>query len=339
MAELRPAEGNAAFYLGLIALRQARWGDAVESFRSAVEQAGAAARRAPQPGARARAAGPARRGGGGRGRGGRRARATTPGRCCSGAWWRCKREDPEVAEGRLAKARELFGDPAGAAALVLGGGARRRIGRGHGARRGHRAGGRRPRGRTTRCCGTTWRCCWRPPATLAEAEQVLRAALAEEPSLPQLSKNLGDLLYRAGRYEDAQEAFDRAAKLAPDLGDDLYFKLGNLAFRAAGPGPRARLLAARRGAQPGAPAGALQPRDPGRARVIVDDEEGFKALTRRVSREAGLTLDAYKDKCLRRRLAGPDARVQRAYLRRVHGRARPEAGGVGEAARTRSRST
>jgi chemotaxis methyl-accepting protein methylase len=36
--------------------------------------------------------------------------------------------------------------------------------------------------------------------------------------------------------------------------------------------------------------------------VILDDEEGFKALTRRVSREAGLTLDAYKDKCLRRRL-------------------------------------
>lgn len=36
--------------------------------------------------------------------------------------------------------------------------------------------------------------------------------------------------------------------------------------------------------------------------MIVDDEEGFKALTRRVSRDAGLTLDAYKDKCLRRRL-------------------------------------
>ena len=66
---------------------------------------------------------------------------------------------------------------------------------------------------------------------LAEAERVLRATLAEEPSLPQLSKNLGDLLYRGGRYDEAQEAFDRAAKLAPDLGDDLYFKLGNLAFR------------------------------------------------------------------------------------------------------------
>lgn len=36
--------------------------------------------------------------------------------------------------------------------------------------------------------------------------------------------------------------------------------------------------------------------------MIVDDEEGFRALTRRVSRDAGLSLDAYKDKCLRRRL-------------------------------------
>ncbi len=36
--------------------------------------------------------------------------------------------------------------------------------------------------------------------------------------------------------------------------------------------------------------------------MTMDDEEGFKSLTRRVSREAGLTLDAYKDKCLRRRL-------------------------------------
>ncbi len=34
----------------------------------------------------------------------------------------------------------------------------------------------------------------------------------------------------------------------------------------------------------------------------LEDDDGFRALTRRVSREAGLTLDAYKDKCLRRRL-------------------------------------
>ena len=36
--------------------------------------------------------------------------------------------------------------------------------------------------------------------------------------------------------------------------------------------------------------------------MSADDEAGFMALTRRVSKDAGLTLDAYKDKCLRRRL-------------------------------------
>jgi tetratricopeptide (TPR) repeat protein len=63
------------------------------------------------------------------------------------------------------------------------------------------------------------------------AEAALRAALAEDPSLPQVSKNLADILYRNGRYEEAREAYERAAKLAPDLGDDLYFKLGNIAYK------------------------------------------------------------------------------------------------------------
>jgi tetratricopeptide (TPR) repeat protein len=49
--------------------------------------------------------------------------------------------------------------------------------------------------------------------------------------MAQVSKNLGDLLYRAGRYDDAFEAYERAAKLSPDLGDDLYFKMGNIAFK------------------------------------------------------------------------------------------------------------
>jgi protein O-GlcNAc transferase len=66
---------------------------------------------------------------------------------------------------------------------------------------------------------------------VAGAEAALRAALAEDASLPQVSKNLADILYRNGRYEDAREAYERAAKLAPELGDDLYFKLGNLAYK------------------------------------------------------------------------------------------------------------
>jgi tetratricopeptide (TPR) repeat protein len=64
-----------------------------------------------------------------------------------------------------------------------------------------------------------------------EAEELLKAALADEPSLPQLSKNLGDLHYRAARYDDAWDAYQRAVKLQPELGDDVYFKLGNIAYK------------------------------------------------------------------------------------------------------------
>jgi len=63
------------------------------------------------------------------------------------------------------------------------------------------------------------------------AEQLLAAALEDDPTLPQLSKNLGDLYYKSGRAEDAQAAYQRAVKLAPGLGDDVYFKLGNLALK------------------------------------------------------------------------------------------------------------
>ena len=66
---------------------------------------------------------------------------------------------------------------------------------------------------------------------VARAEAMLRAALAEDAALPQISKNLADILYRNGRYDDAREAYERAAKLSPELGDDLYFKLGNIAYR------------------------------------------------------------------------------------------------------------
>jgi tetratricopeptide (TPR) repeat protein len=66
---------------------------------------------------------------------------------------------------------------------------------------------------------------------LAGAEELVRAARRAEPSLPQLSKNLGDLAYRASRYDEAWDAYHRAVELVPDLGDDVYFKLGNIAYK------------------------------------------------------------------------------------------------------------
>jgi tetratricopeptide (TPR) repeat protein len=53
----------------------------------------------------------------------------------------------------------------------------------------------------------------------------------EEPGCPQLHKNLGDLHYRAGRYDEALEAYLRAAKAEPELGSDVYLKLGNIRLR------------------------------------------------------------------------------------------------------------
>ena len=65
---------------------------------------------------------------------------------------------------------------------------------------------------------------------VAAAETMLRET-GDEQALPQLHKNLGDLFYRSGRYEEATRQYDRATQIDPTLGDDVFFKLGNLAFR------------------------------------------------------------------------------------------------------------
>jgi tetratricopeptide (TPR) repeat protein len=64
------------------------------------------------------------------------------------------------------------------------------------------------------------------------AAALLDTALGDEPVVPQIWKNRGDLHYRGGRYDDAAAAYRRAVRLQPDLGDDVHFKLGNIAYRA-----------------------------------------------------------------------------------------------------------
>lgn len=56
-------------------------------------------------------------------------------------------------------------------------------------------------------------------------------AAEESPGLAQAHKNLGDVAYRKGRPDEAAEHLRRAVELAPDLGDDVCTKLGNLCFR------------------------------------------------------------------------------------------------------------
>ena len=64
-----------------------------------------------------------------------------------------------------------------------------------------------------------------------EARSMAERALHEDAALPEVHKNVGDLNYRLGRYDDAMESYLRATKVRPDLGGDVYLKLGNIRLR------------------------------------------------------------------------------------------------------------
>jgi tetratricopeptide (TPR) repeat protein len=227
---MRPDDTDAHFHLGLVALRQGRWAEAVEALRFAAEKGGGRApvlqnlavgleqmgRLAEADAAFAEAV----------------ARAATDPRALLG-WGvvALKRgRGPEAIE-RLDRARELAEDglPPGPvwywarslAAIVAGRDAEALPVAEEGlARFPHSAA---LRNNAAVLCEQR--------GELEKAEQLLVTALEDDPALPQLSKNLGDLLYRTGRAAEAAQAYRRAVKLAPRLGDDVYFKLGNLAFR------------------------------------------------------------------------------------------------------------
>jgi tetratricopeptide (TPR) repeat protein len=229
VAELRPADAGAAFFLGLIALRQARWEEAAASFRQAVEKGGSRVpalhnlalalermgRLDEAESAYADAAG----------------RARDDARVMLGwAVVALRRSEYQVSEGRLARARELAGNKP-IPALWYWASTLASIGLDDldSARRTAEAGATAYPANAV--LGNNLAVLRELGGDVAGAETMLRAALAEDASLPQISKNLADILYRNGRYDDAREAYERAAKLAPELGDDLYFKLGNIAYR------------------------------------------------------------------------------------------------------------
>ncbi|HMA25439.1 MAG TPA: DUF4388 domain-containing protein [Gemmatimonadaceae bacterium] len=64
-----------------------------------------------------------------------------------------------------------------------------------------------------------------------EARAVADRGIHEDPAVPQLHKTFGDLQYRATQYDDALESYLRATKIHPDLGSDVYLKLGNIRLR------------------------------------------------------------------------------------------------------------
>jgi tetratricopeptide (TPR) repeat protein len=63
------------------------------------------------------------------------------------------------------------------------------------------------------------------------AEAAYRRAMEEDGDLPQAHKALGDALYRRGAYDEAAECYRKAVQMAPDLGDDVYFRLGNIHYK------------------------------------------------------------------------------------------------------------
>jgi tetratricopeptide (TPR) repeat protein len=229
VTDLRPSDSSAPLFLGLIALRQARWDEAAAALRQASDSG------APKPAAlhnlgfaleqlgkldEAEAA-----------YGDAAGRARDDARIMLG--WSIvalKRGDNQVAHTRLVRTRELLdGKPVPALwywAFTL---ASAGLDDTEGALRAARDGvAAFPNNAVLQ---NNLAVLLELSGDIAAAETMLRAALAEDPALPQISKNLADILYRNGRYEEAAEAYERAAKLNPELGDDLYFKMGNIAYK------------------------------------------------------------------------------------------------------------
>lgn len=63
------------------------------------------------------------------------------------------------------------------------------------------------------------------------AEALYKRAVAVVPPLPQAHKNLGDQAWARGDHEGARTQYEKAVKLNPRLGDDVYLRLGNLAYK------------------------------------------------------------------------------------------------------------
>lgn len=63
------------------------------------------------------------------------------------------------------------------------------------------------------------------------AAALYKRAVAVQPPPPQAHKNLGDQAYAHGDLEDARMQYEKAVKLSPRLGDDVYLRLGTMAYK------------------------------------------------------------------------------------------------------------
>ncbi|HET9949331.1 MAG TPA: DUF4388 domain-containing protein [Longimicrobiales bacterium] len=63
------------------------------------------------------------------------------------------------------------------------------------------------------------------------AAALYKRAIGLNPPPPQAHKNLGDQAYAHGDLQAAQAQYEKAVKLSPRLGDDVYLRLGTLAYK------------------------------------------------------------------------------------------------------------
>ncbi len=228
--ELRTDDLGARFHLGLVHLQRQAWDEAVDVLTRASEQADARPavllalayaheRRGDLDEAESRLADAARRGG-----------ADDPRVALSQAVVAMRRGDLPRAEERLSTARTLWGSRQPTAVWF------------------HHAGiAAALRGETSRAAALLEEGMALHPhaavlyndlAVVQErrgaheaAARTLDHALLEESALPHLHKNLGDYLYRAQRYDEAFESYERVVRLAPEFGADVWLKLGNIHYR------------------------------------------------------------------------------------------------------------
>ncbi|MBI2401228.1 MAG: tetratricopeptide repeat protein [Gemmatimonadetes bacterium] len=229
VAGLRPTDGSAFFYLGLVALKQAKWTDAVEHFTQAAERGGGQAAVLHNLAYAHERAGQLDQAETFYGEAASRGRHD-PRHLIGWGIAALLRGDAQVAGGRLDRAREVAGDKRLAPVWYW---ARALAAAAEGELDASEAQLREgielyPQAVVLR---NNLAALLELMGNLDQAVEVLRAALVEEPSLPQLSKNLGDVLYRQTNYDEAWDAYQRAIKLDPRLGDDVYFKLGNIAYK------------------------------------------------------------------------------------------------------------
>jgi tetratricopeptide (TPR) repeat protein len=228
VSELRASDASAHFYIGLVALKQARWKEAMEALRLAAEKGGSRPAVMHNLGFAYEQLGRYQDADSAYGEAA--ARARNDARVYLG-WGvnALKLGDYEHAAGRLDRARELFGanlPPVWywARTLVAAGAEEFEMAE----QLATEAVSAHPENAVLRNNLAVLR---ELSGDLEGAEALAGAARQDEPSLPQLSKNLGDLAYRAGRYDDAWSSYQRAVELAPGLGEDAYFKLGNIAYK------------------------------------------------------------------------------------------------------------